>query len=100
VDVRGAGCVVGHRSQAGRIAATHLADVDFERKTVVVMLAKDTRGRATKRRIVHLPTPAIDALKKLRRDGIIGRKLVFVDGIGDRLLAFQGFQSHFPLEGR
>jgi integrase len=64
------------------------------------MLAKDTRGRATKRRIVHLPTPAIDALKKLRRDGIIGRKLVFVDGIGDRLLAFQGFQSHFPLEGR
>jgi integrase len=67
----------------GELLRLEWADVDFEKKTVVVMLAKDTRGRSTKRRIVHLPTPAIEALKKLRRGGIVGPKLVFVKPDGE-----------------
>jgi integrase len=67
----------------GELLRLEWPDVDFEKKTVIVMLGKDTRGRGTKRRIVHLPTPAIDALKKLRRDGIVGPKLVFVRPNGE-----------------
>ena len=67
----------------GELLRLEWADIDFAKKTVVVMLAKDTRGRSTKRRIVHLPAPAIDALKKLRRDGVVGPKLVFVRPNGE-----------------
>jgi integrase len=67
----------------GELLRLEWTDVDFDKKTVVVMLAKDTRGRGTKRRIVHLPTPAIEALRKLRRDGVVGPKLVFVRPNGE-----------------
>jgi integrase len=53
-------------------------DIDFEKKTLTVLIAKNT-----KRRLVHLPDPAIAALKILRRDGVVGPKLVFVRPDGE-----------------
>ena len=66
----------------GELLRLEWSQVDFDKKTIVVD-GKDTRGRTTKQRMVHLPTPAIAALKKLRRDGVIGHKLVFLDGNGE-----------------
>ena len=63
----------------GELLRLEWKDVDFERKTVTVLISKNT-----KRRIVHLPTPAVDALKKLRRNGVVGPKPVFVDGDGNQ----------------
>jgi integrase len=62
----------------GELLRLEWKDVDFEGKTVTVLISKNT-----KRRIVHLPTPAVEALKTLRRNGIVGRKLIFVDGNGE-----------------
>jgi len=62
----------------GELLRLEWKDIDFEGKTITVLISKNT-----KRRIVHLPTPAIDALKKLRRDGIVGPKLVFVRPNGE-----------------
>lgn len=62
----------------GELLRLEWKDLDLVAKTVTVLISKNT-----KRRIVHLLTPAVDALKKLRRDGIIGRKPVFVDGNGE-----------------
>lgn len=62
----------------GELLRLEWKDIDFEGKTVTVLVSKNT-----KRRIVHLPTPAIDALKKLRGDGMIGRRPVFLDGNGE-----------------
>ncbi len=62
----------------GELLRLEWKDVDFERKTVVVLISKNT-----KRRIVHLPAPAVDALKKLRRNGVVGPKPVFVDAAGE-----------------
>jgi integrase len=62
----------------GELLRLEWNDIDFEGKTLVVHISKNT-----KRRLVHLPSPAVDALKMLRRNGIIGRKLVFVDGNGE-----------------
>jgi integrase len=61
----------------GELLRLNWADVDFEKKTVTVHISKNT-----KRRLVHLPDPAIAALKKLRRDGIVGPKWIFSDGAG------------------
>jgi integrase len=66
----------------GELLGLEWPRVDFDKKTLVVD-GKDTRGRTTKQRMVHLPAPAIAALKKLRRDGIVGHKLVFLDGNGE-----------------
>ena len=57
----------------GELLRLEWKDVDTEKKTITVLISKNT-----KRRIVHLPAPAADALKKLRRDGIVGPKPVFV----------------------
>jgi integrase len=62
----------------GELLRLEWKDIDFERKTVTVLISKNT-----KRRIVHLPEPAIVALKKLRRDGVVGPKLVFVRPNGE-----------------
>jgi integrase len=62
----------------GELLRLEWKDIDFVGKTVTVLISKNT-----KRRIVHLPAPAVDALKRLRRDGVIGRKLVFVNGSGE-----------------
>lgn len=62
----------------GELLRLEWKDVDFDRKTVTVHISKNT-----KRRIVHLPTPAIKALRKLRRQGVVGSKLIFVDGNGE-----------------
>jgi integrase len=62
----------------GELLRLEWKDIDFERKTVTVLISKNT-----KRRIVHLPSPAVEALKLLRRNGVVGRKLVFVDGNGE-----------------
>jgi integrase len=62
----------------GELLRLEWKDIDFERQTLTVLISK-----SGKRRLVHLPAPAVDALKKLRRDGIIGRKLIFLDGNGE-----------------
>ena len=62
----------------GELLRLEWKDVDFDRKTVTVLISKNT-----KRRIVHLPDPAILALKKLRRDGVVGPKLIFVRPDGE-----------------
>jgi integrase len=36
-----------------------------------------------KRRLVHLPVPAIEALKKLRRAAVVGQKIVFTRPNGE-----------------
>lgn len=62
----------------GELLRLEWKDVDLVAKTITVLISKNT-----KRRIVHLPTPAVDALKKLRGDGIIGKRPIFVDGNGE-----------------
>jgi integrase len=62
----------------GELLRLTWADIDFDRGTVTVLISKNS-----KRRIVHLPAPAVEALKTLRRNGIIGRKLIFVNGKGE-----------------
>jgi integrase len=57
----------------GELLRLKWKDVDYVKGAVTVLISKNT-----KRRIVHLPAPAIEALKKLRRDGVVGPKLVFV----------------------
>lgn len=52
-------------------------DVDLVKATVTVHVSKSGR-----RRKVHLPKPAIDAIKGLRRNGIVGPRWVFVDEEG------------------
>lgn len=62
----------------GELLRLEWKDIDFDRKTVTVLISKNT-----KRRIVHLPTPAVDALRTLRRGGLVGQRLVFLDGNGE-----------------
>jgi integrase len=62
----------------GELLRLEWKDIDLVGKTITALITKNT-----KRRIVHLPTPAVDALKKLRGDGIIGKRPVFVDGNGE-----------------
>jgi integrase len=57
----------------GELLRLQWKDIDLTKKTVVVLISK-----TKKRRIVHLPTPAVVALKKLRRDGVLGPARVFV----------------------
>jgi integrase len=53
-------------------------DVDLEKGTLTVLISKNTR-----RRLVHLPDPAVAALKQLRRDGLVGPKRIFVNDEGE-----------------
>jgi integrase len=62
----------------GELLRLEWKDIDFEKKTLTVLISKNT-----KRRLVHLPEPATAALKKLRRDGVVGPKLVFVRTDGE-----------------
>jgi integrase len=57
-------------------------NVDLVKGTVTVLKAKNTKGRATKRRIVHLPAPAVDTLKALRRNSVVGLSRIFVTESG------------------
>jgi integrase len=66
----------------GELLRLEWKDINLEGKTVTVQLGKNTSGGAPKRRIVHLPTPAVDTLKKLRRDGVVGPARVFVQADG------------------
>jgi integrase len=52
-------------------------DIDLDKKTLTVLISKNTR-----RRLVHLPDPAIAALKTLRR-GIVGLKRIFLNDQGE-----------------
>lgn len=62
----------------GELLRLEWKDLDFSKQTLTVLISKNT-----KRRLVHLPEPAIAALKKLRRDGVVGPKLVFVRPNGE-----------------
>ena len=62
----------------GELLRLEWKHIDFDRKTVTVLISKNT-----KRRTVYLPDPAIIALRKLRRDGVVGPKLVFTRPNGE-----------------
>jgi integrase len=62
----------------GELLRLEWKDIDFDKKTLTVLISKNT-----KRRSVHLPDPAIAALKELRRDGVVSLKQVFVDDDGE-----------------
>jgi integrase len=61
----------------GELLRLEWKDVGFATKTVTVHLSK-----TGKRRAVHLPDPASEALKRLRREGVVGPKRIFVDEQG------------------
>ena len=58
----------------GELLRLKWEDIDFENKSVSILITK-----ADKPRVVHLPAPAVNALKKLKGDGAIKRKRVFED---------------------
>ncbi|HEY4771568.1 MAG TPA: site-specific integrase [Steroidobacteraceae bacterium] len=62
----------------GELLRLQWKDVDFEKKTVTVLISKNT-----KRRSVHLPDPAIAALMKMRRDGVVSLTSIFTDERGE-----------------
>ncbi len=62
----------------GELLRLQWQDIDFEKKSLVVLISKTATARA-----IHMNDPAAAALKKLRRDGIIGRKHVFIDEQGN-----------------
>lgn len=64
----------------GELLRLEWADIDTDRQTVRILQTKNGEARA-----VHLPPVAVDALKTLRRSGIIGRARVFLDGNGKGL---------------
>ena len=68
---------IGCGIRQGEMLRLQWTDLDFENKTLTVLLSKTDKPRR-----VHLPAPAIEALKKLRRDGVIGRKHVFLNDEG------------------
>jgi integrase len=53
-------------------------DIDLEKRTLTVLVSKNTR-----RRLVHLPAPAVIALKTLRREGLVGPRCVFLNDAGE-----------------
>ena len=69
---------LGTGLRQGELLRLQWKDIDLERKTLTVLISKNTR-----RRMVHLPAPAIDALKALKRDGVVNLKHVFVDDEGE-----------------
>jgi integrase len=75
---------LGTGLRQGELRRLEWKDVDFDKKTVTVMLGKNTTGGPPKRRTVHLPSPAVDALKKLRRDGVVGPKHIFPNDDGNQ----------------
>jgi integrase len=52
-------------------------DIDLAKKTLTVLVSKNTR-----RRLVHIPDPAVAALKVLRREGVVGPKHLFLNDQG------------------
>jgi integrase len=58
------------------------SDIDFSKATLTIHISKTGKPR-----VVHLVPPAVDALKKLRREGVpnIGRKHVFLNKKGGPL---------------
>jgi integrase len=52
-------------------------DIDFDKRTLTVLISKNTR-----RRVVHLPEPAVAALKTLRR-ALVGPKRIFLNDDGE-----------------
>ncbi len=69
---------LGTGLRQGELLRLQWKDIDLDKKTVTVLISKNTR-----RRTVHLPGPAIDALKALKRDGVVGLKHVFVNNEGE-----------------
>jgi integrase len=61
----------------GELLRLEWKDVDFEKAVVTVLVSK-----TTKRRAVHLPAPAVSALKTLRKS-VVGPKRVFVQEDGE-----------------
>jgi integrase len=61
----------------GELLRLEWRDIDFDKQTVTVLVSKNT-----KRRSVHMPEPAIAALKTLRKS-LVGPKRVFVQEDGE-----------------
>ena len=55
----------------GELLRVKWADVDFERQSLRVLLTKNDESRA-----VHLPVPAADALKVLKRAAVLGTHII------------------------
>lgn len=62
----------------GELLRLTWADVDFERERARVLLSKNGESRA-----VHLPTVAMDALKAIRRQGVVSATHCFIDADGE-----------------
>ena len=58
----------------GELLRLEWKDIDFDKQTITILLTKNT-----KRRSVHLPAPAITALKRLRRDDVVSIKRVLLN---------------------
>jgi integrase len=61
----------------GELLRLEWKDIDFDKQTVTVLVSKNT-----KRRAVHLPEPAVAALKALRKN-LVGPRRVFVQEDGE-----------------
>jgi integrase len=61
----------------GELLRLTWADVDFERSRVRIMLTKNNESRA-----VHLPAVAIEALRAIRKQGVVSTKHCFLNGQG------------------
>ncbi len=68
---------LGTGIRRGELLRLEWKDIDFDRKTLTVLISKNT-----KRRAIHLPEPAIAALKALRKGGVVGQRHVFLDRSG------------------
>jgi integrase len=62
----------------GELLRLTWADVDFERSRLRVLLTKSGRSRA-----VHLPAAAAEALKAIRRQGVVSATRLFIDRHGE-----------------
>jgi integrase len=62
----------------GELLRLEWRDIDFEKKTVTVLISKNSR-----RRSVHLPAPAITALERLQKGEVVGLRRVFLNDEGE-----------------
>ncbi len=61
----------------GELLRLEWKDLDFEKQTVTVLVSKNKRRRA-----VHLPEPAIESLRALKKNGVVGLTRVFLKDDG------------------
>lgn len=78
---------LGTGVRQGELLRLKWQDVDFDKKTLMVLISKNAR-----RRSVHLPQPAIDALERLKGDRVVGLNRIFLTEDGEH--ADKDYLSH------